>query len=57
MASVGAEDDVTALATVAAVRSAFGNKFFPPKADAARAAMPGFYKYFCFVNKLHSHPK
>ena len=36
MASVRAKNHIAALAAVAAVRAAFGNKLFPPETDTAR---------------------
>ena len=48
-----AENDVAALAAVAAVGTAFGNKLLPPETDAARSAVSGLDIYFCFINKFH----
>ena len=53
MASGSAEDDIAAFAAVAAVRSAFRYKLFPPEAHATASAVPGFDVYFGFINKFH----
>src|SRR5919106_4445904 len=46
-------NDVTAIATVTAIRSTAGNKFFPPKADATPSTVASDDFDFDFVNKLH----
>jgi len=47
------EDDVAALAAVAAVRTAFGDELLPPETHAARAAVSAPDEYLGFVNKFH----
>ena len=53
VASVCTDNDITALAAVSAVGSAFGNKLFPPETYAACSAVSTPHIYLCFVNKLH----
>ena len=50
----GADDDVSAMASVAAVRSSAWNKLLPPEADATAAAVAGFDKDLCLVDKFHA---
>jgi hypothetical protein len=47
------ENDVAALAAVAAVRTAFGDELLPPETHAARAAVSAPDKYLGFVNEFH----
>ena len=54
--AIGAQNDRAAVAAVAAVRAALGNKFFPAEMDAAAAAVSGLYGYPCFIDESHGKP-
>ena len=49
----GFNDNIAAISSIAAVRAAFGDKFFPAKADAAVAAVAALYKKFGLINESH----
>jgi len=51
--TAGLEDDITALAAVAAVRAASGDVFLPAEADASPAAVAGLDKDLDLVNEFH----
>ena len=49
--SIRAQDNIAATAAIAAIRSAFRDKFLPSKADAASAAAPRLRKNFNPIDK------
>ena len=53
---VNDENNVAALAAVAAVRAAGGNIFFTVKRNCARAAVAGFDLNFCYIYKHRFKP-
>src|SRR5690606_39217919 len=50
---VGDQDHVATVATVATVGAAAGHIFFPPKAQAAVAALAGMDADGCFIDEFH----
>ena len=50
----GFDQNIAAVTTVAAVRSPFGNVFFPSKTYAAPAAVAGGHVNYDFINKFHA---
>src|SRR5690625_2584858 len=52
-AFVRLQPDIAASTAVAAVRTAFGHKFFAPETGAARSTIPGHDSYGHFIDELH----
>ncbi len=50
------KDYVTALAAIAAVRSAILDIFLTPETDSPRPARAGAYENLCLVEKMHVWP-
>ena len=51
---VDAQDDVSAIAAIAAVRPSPGSKLLAQKADTAASAITGFDRHGHFVNEVHN---
>jgi hypothetical protein len=50
---IGFDIDIAAIATITAIRAAFGDKFLTPEAHNAITAVTGIYFHYRFINKLH----
>jgi hypothetical protein len=50
----GADNHISSMAAVAAVRSATGDELFPSEADATAAAVAGFDLDLCLVDEFHA---
>jgi hypothetical protein len=50
----GADNDVSSMTSVAAVRSSPRHEFLPPEADATAAAVAGFDIDLCLVDEFHA---